>query len=66
MQDFTKLINKDILNIETDKELSHVIQIISAIAFRNFVEKFTKKLTDEEAINNFKIEMDLLKKGLAK
>ena len=66
MQEFTKLINKDILNIETDKELSHVVQIISAIAFRNFVEKFTKKLTDEEAINNFKIEMDLLKKGLAR
>lgn len=64
--ELTKLINKDLLNIESDKELTHVIQIISAVAFRNFVEKFTKELTDEEAINNFKFEMNLLKKGLAK
>jgi AcrR family transcriptional regulator len=63
---FTHLINKDILNIDSDKELTHVIQIISAIAFRNFVEKFTKELSDEDAIENFKVEMNLLKKGLAK
>ncbi len=62
----TDLINTDILNIETDEELHHVIQIISSIAFRNFVEKFTKELSDEEAIKNFKVEMKLLKKGLAK
>lgn len=66
MQEITKLINKDILNIKTDKELTHLIHIISAVAFRNFVEKFTKELTDEEAIRNFKVEMNLLKKGLAK
>lgn len=66
IHEIAELINKDLLNIETDKELTHVVQIISAIAFRNFVEKFTKELTDEEAISNFKIEMNLLKKGLAK
>lgn len=66
LHEIAELINKDLLNIETDKELTHVVQIISAIAFRNFVEKFTKELTDEEAISNFKIEMNLLKKGLAK
>lgn len=66
LYDLTDLINKDILNIETNEELQHVIQIISAIAFRNFVEKFTKELSDEAAIKNFKVEMNLLKKGLAK
>ncbi|WP_405097828.1 TetR/AcrR family transcriptional regulator [Oceanobacillus sp. FSL H7-0719] len=66
LYDLSELINKDILNIETDDELQHVIQIVSAIAFRNFVEKFTKELSDEEAIKNFKAEMNLLKKGLAK
>lgn len=66
MQEITKLINKDLLNIESEHELSHVIHIISAVAFRNFVEKFTKELTDDEAIHRFKVEMNLLKKGLAK
>lgn len=64
--EITRRINMDILNVESEKELKHVIQIISAVAFRNFVEKFTKELSDEEAIENFKIDMKLLKKGLAK
>lgn len=59
-------VDKDMLNIESDKELLHVIQIISAVAFRNFVEKFTRELSDDEAIENFKLDMKLLKKGLAK
>lgn len=66
IKEIAKLINKDILNVDTDKDLTHVIHIISAVAFRNFVEKFTKELSDEEAIENFKAEMNLLKKGLAK
>ena len=66
MEEITRRINMDILNIESEKELRHVIQIISAVAFRNFVEKFTEELSDEEAIENFKIDMKLLKKGLAK
>lgn len=66
MKEITKLVNRDILNIETDRELKHVIQIITAVAFRNFVEKFTKELTDDEAIEKFKMEMKLLKNGLAK
>ncbi|MHA6250534.1 TetR/AcrR family transcriptional regulator [Oceanobacillus sp. CAU 1775] len=66
IKELTKLINQDLLNIDSEKELTHVIHIISAVAFRNFVEKFTKELTDDEAISNFKFEMKLLKKGLAK
>lgn len=66
MEEITKLINRDMLNIESESELSHIIHIISAVAFRNFVEKFTKELTDQEAIQRFEAEMNLLKKGLAK
>jgi AcrR family transcriptional regulator len=62
----TKLINKKHLNITEDKELYHILQIITAVAFRNFVEKFSKKLTDDEAIHNFTMEMNLLKRGLYK
>lgn len=66
MEEITKLINRDLLNIESDSELTHVIHIISAVAFRNFVEKFTKELSDQEAIESFIAEMNLLKKGIAK
>ena len=40
------------------------MQIIMAVVFRNFIEKFLKELSDEEAMDNFRIEMNLLKHGL--
>ena len=58
----TKLINKQRLNIKEDKELYYILQIITAVVFRNFVEKFSKELTDDEAIHNFTMEMNLLKR----
>lgn len=58
------MIDKKRLNIRDDKEVFHIMQIVTAVAFRNFVEKFTKNLTDDEAIHNFTIEMNLLKHGL--
>jgi AcrR family transcriptional regulator len=60
------LINKDRLNIKEDKGLLHIMQILMAVVFRNFIEKFLKELSDDEAIDNFRIEMNLLKHGLYK
>jgi AcrR family transcriptional regulator len=60
------LINKDRLNIKEDKGLLHIMQILMAVVFRNFIEKFLKDLSDDEAISNFRIEMNLLKHGLYK
>ncbi|WP_085993863.1 TetR/AcrR family transcriptional regulator [Oceanobacillus senegalensis] len=64
MDDIINLIDKKRLNIESDHEIFHIMQIIIAVAFRNFVEKFSRELSDQEAIENFKIEMNLLKNGL--
>lgn len=66
LNEMKELVNKDRLNIKEDKDLFHIMQIITAVAFRNFVEKFSKELSDEEAIENFNIEMNLLKHGLYK
>ncbi|MFC4024305.1 TetR/AcrR family transcriptional regulator [Oceanobacillus longus] len=66
LSEMKKLVNKDHLNIKEDKDIFHIMQIITAVAFRNFVEKFSKELSDEEAIENFNIEMNLLKQGLYK
>ena len=65
-KEITKLINKQKLNIKEDKELYYILQIITAVVFRNFVEKFSKELTDDEAIHNFTMETNLLKRGLYK
>ncbi|GAB3049604.1 TetR/AcrR family transcriptional regulator [Virgibacillus ainsalahensis] len=66
LKEIKQLINKDHLNITEDKDLFYIMQIIIAVVFRNFVEKFAKELSDDEAMENFTIEMNLLKKGLYK
>jgi len=60
------LIDKKRLNIKENNELIHIMQIIMAVVFRNFIEKFLKELSDEEAMDNFRTEMNLLKQGLYK
>lgn len=64
LMEITHLINKEYLNIKDEKEIFHIIQIITAVAFRNFVEKFSKELSDDEAMETFITEMNLLKYGL--
>ncbi|RDW15742.1 TetR/AcrR family transcriptional regulator [Oceanobacillus arenosus] len=66
MREVTNLINKECLNVSDDKEVFHIIKIVTAVAFRNFVEKFSGELSDEEAIEIFRMEMNLLKNGLYK
>ncbi|MFD1852065.1 TetR/AcrR family transcriptional regulator [Oceanobacillus bengalensis] len=60
------LVNKDRLNIKEDQEVFHIMQIVTAVAFRNFVEKYSRELSDREAIENFTIEMNLIKNGIYK
>ncbi|MBD8067636.1 TetR family transcriptional regulator [Bacillus sp. PS06] len=65
-QEISSYINKDTLNINEEKELYYVIQIISSVTFRNFVERFAKDLSNEEALNNYRMEINMLKQGLAR
>lgn len=58
------LINKSNLNISSDKELLYIMQIMIAVTFRNFVYTFAQELSNEEAMNNYLIEINLLKNGL--
>ncbi|HZG73313.1 MAG TPA: TetR/AcrR family transcriptional regulator [Chondromyces sp.] len=65
-KELSSLINKSNLNITGDKELFYVMQIVITVTFRNFVEKFAKELSVEKAMNNYLIELNLLKRGLLK
>lgn len=64
--DFSGLIEKKYLNIKDERELIHVFKIIVALAFSNLIEKTVKGLSDEEAIESFKLSMNLIKIGLYK
>ncbi|GGC99322.1 TetR family transcriptional regulator [Thalassobacillus devorans] len=57
-------IDKRKLNIAGDQELYHIMQILTAVTFRNFVEKFAQGLSEEQAIETYQMEMNLLKKGI--
>lgn len=59
----SKLINHENLNMKDEHELFHMMQIISSVTFHNFVKKFAGELSSEEALNNYKTEIHLLKKG---
>ncbi|KON88258.1 TetR family transcriptional regulator [Sporosarcina globispora] len=59
----TNLINHEQLNIEDEHELFHMMQIISSVTFHNIVKKFARELPFDEAVNNYRTEIYLLKKG---
>lgn len=66
LKEMSRLINRANLNFENEREFYHVMQIITTVTFRNFVDKFAKELTNEEVMENFNLEMKLLKDGLYK
>lgn len=61
-----QLIDKEKLNMQDEKDLYHIIQIITSVTLRNFVEKFAQGYSNEKAVENFTRDMNLLKKGLFK
>lgn len=65
-EEIIKLVDKDILNINDEREVLNCINIVTSVALRNFIEKITKGLSDEEALENFTTDMNLLKYGLYK
>lgn len=62
LKEITPLINKECLNISGEDEFYHIIQIITSVTFRNLVEKYSRNMSKEEALENFIIEMNLLKR----
>ncbi|MGM8216703.1 TetR/AcrR family transcriptional regulator [Bacillaceae bacterium W0354] len=65
-KEINALIDRSILNVTCEKELFHALQVISAITSRNIVLKYAVGLSNEEALENFKSEMQLLQNGIGK
>jgi len=61
-----KLIDTGNLNIQDEHELHHVLKILMGVTFQNIVQLFVREYTDEEALRNYLVQIDLLKRGLQK
>ncbi|MGB2992118.1 MAG: TetR family transcriptional regulator [Paenisporosarcina sp.] len=60
------LVDHDKLNITDEMELIHVFKIMKAVTFQNLIQVFAKDLSIDDSLRNYKLEVNLLKKGLSK
>lgn len=60
------LVNTDELNILHKEDLFHMFQMITTLMFQNIILKFAHNLTNEEAFENFTIQLQLMKRGFLK
>ncbi|UOQ43528.1 TetR family transcriptional regulator [Halobacillus salinarum] len=65
-KEISSLIDRDLLNIQDESEIYHIWQILTAIMIRNIIQQFVKNLNQEQTINNFTTELELVKRGLYK
>jgi AcrR family transcriptional regulator len=61
-----KLIDTSKLNVDDEQELHHVLKILMGVTFQNLVQLFVKEYSNEEALKNYLVQIDLLKRGLQK
>ncbi|PQQ47036.1 TetR family transcriptional regulator [Bacillus thuringiensis] len=66
LSEIMPLINKEKLNIADEREIFHVIKIITAVTFNNLIQNFAKEIPFDESVKNYTLELSLLKKGLYK
>lgn len=66
LMEFRQLLDTSNLEISHKADVFHIVQIIIAVTFHNLVLSFAREWTDDEAVDKFLIEMELLKRGLCK
>lgn len=66
LSEIMTLINKEKLNITDKREIFHVMKIITAVTFHNLIQNFAKEIPFDESVENYTLELSLLKKGLYK
>lgn len=63
---FESKVNTEILHISNQEEFKYLMKILTSVLLRSIIEAFSKELSKEEAVRNFKLEITLLKRGLKK
>jgi len=60
------LIDTKKLNLINENDLFHIFQITTTLMFQNIIIKFAHNLSSEEALKNFTLQLDLIKRGILK
>lgn len=63
LNELKKYVRKDLLNIEDDEELLHMIQILMSIFIKTLVQKYVFNMSPNEVIVQFNKQMKLIRKG---
>lgn len=63
---FESKVNTELLHISNQEEFKYLMKILTSVLLRSIIEAFSKELSKEEAVRNFKLEITLLKRGLKK
>lgn len=64
LKTFLTHVDMNLINISDEKEMFRVIEIFMAITMQNLMNHFAKRYSFEEAVNNYKLDIALLRKGL--
>lgn len=65
-QEISSLMDRTKLNVSSDHDLYVLIQIVTSVTVRCFIEKYAKEMPVHEALENYIATLNLLKVGLAK
>jgi AcrR family transcriptional regulator len=64
--DLKDLVNFDRLSMKKDTDFYHILRILVAVMLQNLVDVYTNGSPSYEAVQNFYLELDLLKRGFYK
>ncbi|GEM05411.1 TetR family transcriptional regulator [Halolactibacillus miurensis] len=66
MEELVQYVDYSILLVDTREELFHLLKIIKAVTFHNFIETFAHQISIDEACQQYQLELTMLKRGLLK
>ena len=64
--ELNRLINVDDLNVHNDEEIVVIIRILTLLVTENIIQKFAKDLSNDDVLDKFNVQIELLKRGLVK
>lgn len=64
LTEVSEIINTKQLNISKEEEVIFVVHIVVVMTVHHLMKNIVKDISIEEAVTNYEIEMNLLKKGL--
>lgn len=64
--EFTNMINTEKLNVKNHEEIELIVRMLTLVMTENIIQKFAKDLSNDEVIEQFTKQIDLLKRGFVK